>query len=448
MSETKGKSWKTLIGTGALALTLAGCSSLSSLNPFGADDEFLEGDRLPLYQGATSPQATGGAAKIGAATGGSTWPTAAGPKNNDPGNIAINVSGGVAWSSNIGKVRSPGFFGMGSSNPRTAARPVSDGQRIYVYKPDGTLVALTTAGAKVFTKDLGLEGENEVAAGGGVVLDGDKIFVATAYRNVFGLDKGGNILWTKKLETPVRGAPAAANGKVIVVTQDNEVIALNQTDGEQAWSFAGIAEKAGLLSSANPAVSGNTVVVPFSSGEVMALDINSGEPKWIDTVARSFRTRALSGLTDVSASPVIDGNQVFASSVAGRTLAISLRDGERLWEADFGAVHTPVVSGGTLFLIGLDDKLHALSAKTGNLIWTAKLPAGEKDVKNVNWAGPILANGQLIAVSSNGYLASVNAKTGQASASRKVTSGVFVSPIVAGGRMVVLTSDGAVAALN
>ncbi|KZK82657.1 Outer membrane protein assembly factor BamB precursor [Pseudovibrio sp. Ad13] len=448
MSETKRKSWKALIGTGALALTLAGCSSLSSLNPFGGDDEFLEGDRQPLYQGALKPSAAGGDAKIGAATGGSTWPTAAGPKSNDPGNIAVNVGGGVAWSSSIGKVRSPGFFGMGSSNPRTAARPVSDGQRIYVYKSDGNLVALTTGGAKVFTKNLGLEGENEVAAGGGVVLDGDKIFVATAYRNVYALDKGGNVLWTKQLETPVRGAPAASNGKVVVVTQDNEVIGLNQSDGEQAWSFAGIAEQAGLLSSANPAISGSTVVVPFSSGEVMALDINSGEPKWIDTVARSFRTRALSGLTDVSASPVIEGNKVIATSVAGRTLGIALKDGERLWEADFGAVHTPVVSGGTVFLIGLDDILHAISSKTGNLIWSAKLPAGESGAKNVNWAGPILANGQLIAMSSNGYLASVNAKTGQASASRKVTSGVFVSPIVAGGRMVVLTSDGAVAALN
>ncbi len=448
MSETKRKSWKALIGTGALALTLAGCSSLSGLNPFAKDDEYLEGDRQPLYQGAVRPSATGGEVKIGTASGGSAWPTAAGPKTNDPGNVAINVSGGVAWTTSIGKVRSPGIFGMGSSNPRTAARPVSDGQRIYVYKSDGNLVALTTGGAKVFTKFLGLEGENEVAAGGGVVLDADKIFVATAYRYVYALDKGGNVVWSKQLETPVRGAPAAANGKVIVVTQDNEVIALNQTDGEQAWSFAGISEKAGLLSSANPAVSGNTVVVPFSSGEVMALDIASGEPKWIDTVARSFRTRALSGLTDVSGSPVIDGGKVFASSVAGRTLAISLKDGERLWESDFGAVHTPVVSGGTVFLIGLDDKLHAISSKTGNLIWTASLPTGESGDKNVNWAGPILANGQLIAVSSNGYLASVNAKTGQTSASRKVTSGVYVSPIVAGGRMVVLTSDGAVAALN
>ncbi len=109
------------------------------------------------------------------------------------------------------------------------------------------------------------------------MLDGSKIFVATAYRNVYALDKAGNILWTKTLDTPARGAPAASNGMVVVVTQDNEVIGLNQSDGEQAWSFAGIAENAGLLSSANPAVSGSTVVVPFSSGEVMALDINTGE---------------------------------------------------------------------------------------------------------------------------------------------------------------------------
>ena len=112
-----------------------------------------------------------------------------------------------------------------------------------------------------------------------------------------------------------------------------------------------------------------------------------------------------------------------------------------------GAVHTPVVSGETLFLIGLDNKLHAISTRSGNLIWTARLPEGAKG-DNVVWAGPILANGKLIAMSSAGQVTSIDAKTGTVESTRKVTSGVYVTPIVAGGRLVVLTSDGAVAALN
>ncbi|MTI17631.1 hypothetical protein E1162_10305 [Rhodobacteraceae bacterium RKSG542] len=417
------------------------------MNPFGSKEEYLEGDRLPLYETEVGKASKPGqTASIGAASGGSVWPQPAGPASNDPGNIAVNVSGAQAWKKSIGKVQGGGFMNFTSSPPRTAARPVSDGQRIYVYKQDGELVALTTAGGQAFKRSLRPEEEKGVGIGGGVALDGGKIFVSTAYRQVIALDKAGSVIWTADLDVPVRGAPTAAAGVVVVVTQENEVIAFSQADGSQLWSFAGIAETAGLLATASAAVKGNTVVVPFSSGEVMALDIKSGEPKWIDALSRSFRTRALSGLSDVAASPVIDGSVVYATSLSGRTVASSLNQGERIWEADIGSTHTPVVSGKSLFMIGLDDNLHALDSKTGKTIWTTRLPDVSK--KQTNWAGPLLVNGKLVAVSNTGGFVQVDAKTGAIVAQKKLSEEVFVTPIVAGGRMIVLTSDGSVAAYN
>ncbi|MDX5593753.1 PQQ-binding-like beta-propeller repeat protein [Pseudovibrio sp. SPO723] len=438
------KSWRAVCGTLVLATALSGCSALSGMNPFGGDDDFLPGDRQPLYSSQTI-NAENVSASIGPATGGSAWPQPAGPADNDPGNIAVDVTGSVAWNKSIGKPRGGGFLSVGSP-PRNAARPVSDGSRIYVYKQDGDLVALSMNGGSAFTRSLRPEGESEVGIGGGVALDNGKIFVATAYRQLHALDGAGQILWTKDLDIPVRGAPTAAGGHVIIVTQENEVMGISQEDGSQSWSFTGISENAGLLASSSAAVSGNTVVVPFSSGEVMALDVKSGEPKWIDAVARSFRTRALSGLSDVSASPVIHDGRVFATSISGRTIAVSLRDGERFWEADIGSVHTPVASGSALFMIGLDDNLYALDNKSGRVLWAADLSAGDDDAGN--WAGPILANGKLIAMSSEGNFVQVDAKTGAVLASKKTSEDVFVTPIVAGGRMIVLSGDGSVAALN
>ncbi|OKL43014.1 outer membrane protein assembly factor BamB family protein [Pseudovibrio exalbescens] len=439
------KSWRAVCGTLVLATALSGCSALSGLNPFGGDDDFLPGERKALYSSQTL-SAENATASLGPATGGTAWPQPAGPVDNDPGNIAVDVNGSVAWSKSIGKARSGGFLSFGSTPPRNAARPVSDGSRIYVYKQDGDLLALSMNGGRAFTRSLRPEGESEVGIGGGVALDNGKIFVATAYRQVHALDGAGQVLWTRDLDVPVRGAPVAANGKVIIVTQENEVIGIDQADGSESWSFVGIAENAGLLASASPAVSGGTVVVPFSSGEVMGLDVKSGEPKWIDAVARSFRTRALSGLSDVSASPVIHDGRVYATSISGRTIAVSLRNGERFWEADVGSVHTPVASGNALFMIGLDDNMYALDNKSGRVLWAADLSANAEDAGN--WAGPILANGKLVAMSSEGYFVQVDAKTGAVLASRKTSEEVYVTPIVAGGRMIVLSGDGSVAALN
>ncbi|ADZ70842.1 PQQ-binding-like beta-propeller repeat protein [Polymorphum gilvum] len=416
------------------------------INPFSKKEKILPGERQPLFAGADPlAQASGQAASLGPASGGQDWPQSGGPETNDPGNVAVSVAGARVWRASIGS--SGG--GLTTSALRTAARPVSQGGRLYVYKPTGEVVSLSTGGARGWTRSLRPEGERDSAAGGGVAVSGGRVFAATGYRQLAALDAGsGQVLWTADLGAPARGAPAVGAGHVFVVTQTNEVYAVKQDDGTVAWTYSGISESAGLLSAASPAVSGNTVVVPFSSGEIMALDIKTGEPKWVDAVARSFRTLAVSGLADVAASPVVSGGTVYATGVAGRTIAASLSSGERLWEQDIGSVHTPVVSGNALFMVTLDDRMVALDRKTGRPLWSADLPQIESRKQRRNWAGPALANGTLVAFSNDGRLAQVDAVSGKVLSARDVQTKVFVTPIIAGGRVIVLEGDSGIAAFN
>ncbi|MEP2581208.1 MAG: PQQ-binding-like beta-propeller repeat protein, partial [Roseibium sp.] len=299
------------------------------------------------------------------------------------------------------------------------------------------------------TQNLRPEGERDIGPGGGVTVEGGVVYAATSYRQIAALEAGsGRVIWRADLDTPARGAPVAGKGHVFVVSQSNEVYALNQSDGTVAWSYAGIEETGGLLSAANPAISGNRVIVPFSSGEIMAIDIKSGEPAWIDGVSRGFRTLALSGLADVSASPVVTGNTVYATGVSGRTVAVDVRTGQRRWEQNLGSVHTPVVSGSALFMVDLDDRMVALNLKNGETLWATALPRPEKKKKRRNWAGPVLANGTLVAFSSDGQIAMVDSASGKIILTQRTNTDVFVTPIVAAGRIVVLTENDGVAAFN
>ncbi|QFT32728.1 PQQ-binding-like beta-propeller repeat protein [Roseibium porphyridii] len=433
----------------ALSLALTGCGSVSdftqNVNPFNRE-KILSGDRQPVFDGADpASEALGQSAKVGPATGGQSWTTAGGGLTNDPGNIAISVSGNRAWRTQVGT----SGRGLTSSALRISSRPVSDGSRIYLYKPNGEVVALSTGGGRQWTANLRPEGERDVGPGGGVTVAGGIVYAATSYRQLVALEAGsGREIWRADLDTPARGAPVAGAGHVFVVSQSNEVYALSQSDGSVAWSYAGVEETAGLLSAANPAISGNKVIVPFSSGEIMAIDIKSGEPEWIDGVSRGFRTLALSGLADVSASPVIAGNTVYATGVAGRTVAVDARSGQRRWEQDLGSVHTPVVSGNALFMVDLDDRMVALDLKSGEPLWATSLPRPEKKKRRRNWAGPILANGALVAFSSDGQIAVVDAASGNTMLTQRTNADVYVTPIVAGGRVVVLTGNDGVAAYN
>ena len=250
------------------------------------------------------------------------------------------------------------------------------------------------------------------------------------------------MIWRQELTTPARSAPAAGNGMVFVVLQSNEVIAVNQSDGSEVWLYAGVPENAGLLAESNPAITGGKVVVPFTSGEVMSIDVSTGEPDWVDTVSKPFKTLAVSGISDVAASPVISSGDVIATSVAGQTISVELETGIRNWERNIGSAHTPIVSGNAIFIIDLDDRLIALNRENGKTFWVTQLTVDKDDSNRATWAGPLLGNGNLFAVSSEGLLAKINPTDGEISSETIVAEDSYIAPVTGKGYLIVVNLSG------
>ncbi|MDQ0315604.1 PQQ-like beta-propeller repeat protein [Amorphus orientalis] len=439
----------------AAVLVLSGCGSVgdtvSSINPFHKKDTILPGERSNVFQSQDAPDeanVTGTAVSIGSASAMPDWPAAGGDARNNPGHVSYSGSGGRAWRASIGG-GGGSIMQFANESQRISARPVVGGGFVIVYSPDATVTALSlSSGGRAWSTNLRPEKERDVATGGGAAIDGGKVFVATGYGTIAALDlNSGNVIWQEPLDVPARGSPTASGGKVFVVNQSNEVVAVNQSDGSALWTYRGIPEKAGLLTTANPAVSGDTVVVPMSSGEVMALSISEGQPKWIDSVTRSTRTLAVAGLTDVSGSPVIDGNTVFAAGVGGRTIAVSLANGERIWEQNIGSASTPIVSGNGVFVIDLDGRMVALERSSGKIAWRTALPQPGGKRKQA-WNGPVLAGNSLWAISSGGDLVSVNPADGAIRAQVEPASHGYTSPVVASGTFVFVSDAGEISALR
>lgn len=443
-----------------LAGGLAGCETVSdavySFNPFADKDKILPGARTPVFgdEGSAAlvqPESGSRVASVGPAQAYADWSQPGGNAANDPGNIAYDGSAARVWSTAVGGGSGGSGFGLGSfsgKSLRISARPVAAGGRLYVYSPGAVVTSLSlTGGGRGWTVTLRPEGERGVASGGGVAYDQGRVYVGTGYGALTALDAGsGAQVWTKELEAPARGAPTAANGKVFVVTQTNVVFAVNQADGAELWSYRGIPETSGLLANASPAVVGDTVVVPYTSGEVIAFNATTGEPKWSDAVTRATRTMALSSINDLSASPVVSGGVVYASGVAGRTIAIELATGARKWEQDVGSAHTPIVSGNAIFLVDLDDRVVALDRATGSPLWATQLPIVKTRKERTNWAGPVLAGGSLWFVSSDSKLASVDASSGQITSTRAISDPSYISPIAASGLMITVSENGTISA--
>jgi outer membrane protein assembly factor BamB len=433
---------KAIVTAGLLGTMLAGCSALSGLNPFAENETILPGERKPVLARATD-QVSGGTASIGGASALSDWSQAGGNAANNPGHVALSGSGGTeAWHARV-------IPGAGKRVARSAVPPLVHGGTIFVYDAGGSVAAYSPGGGQRWAVSLAPEGEKSRSPGGGIAASGNMIFAATGYGELVALDAStGARAWTYKLSAQPNAAPTAAGGKVYVVSSTNVLHAVNQSDGTEAWQYPGIPETAGVLSSAGPAVSGDTVVVPYSSGEVIAFNAATGDLKWADAVIRSTRTQAISGLTDVAAAPVIVDGVVYASGVSGRTIAVRLSNGERIWEQNIGSASTPVVSGNAVFLTDLEDNMVALDRAKGTAIWRTALPVVRKKRFFSVWSGPTLAGGARWAASHDGKLVGVDPGTGRILGERALSGPTYIKPIAAGGQLLVLSGDGTLSAFQ
>ena len=421
-----------------LGIILSSCMS---------DEVILEGERINVTNAnlvITDEFKASGKPSIGRATRLSNWSQGSGTLSNNPGNLVINAENpkNPVWTVDIG-VSSDGRL-RGGNNLRLAARPLVYQDRVLTYEHNARIISFNLeTGARFWETSLKPKEEDGAGLGGGIAADRGRIFVATGYGELAALNlETGEVIWRQELTAPARSSPAAGNGMVFVVLQSNEVVAVNQSDGSELWIYAGVPENAGLLAESNPAITGDKVVVPFTSGEVMSIDVSTGEPDWVDTVSKPFKTLAVSGISDVAASPVVSNGDVIATSVAGQTISIDLETGERNWERNIGGAHTPIVSGNAVFIVDLDDRLIALNRENGKTFWVTQLTVDKGDSNRATWSGPLLGNGSLYAVSSEGLLAKINPADGEIETETVVAENSYIAPVTANGYLIVVNLSG------
>lgn len=447
------------MGAGLSSLVLlSGCAGdgpslpkLAELNPFAEKAVPLPGKRISIMQ-PTGP-VTGELADafapivLPAPRVNDSWAQAGGAPNNSPGNLAFAGAANVVWSADAGT-------GSGSAGRITASPLVYNGQ-VFTLDAAGTVSAFSnTGGSSQWRTSLKPKRESSGSwyslgggssgggYGGGLAIDGGRLYAASGYGNVVALDpQTGKSIWEKQLEAPVRAAPTAVGDRVFVVTLDGRFFCLAGADGGELWSTRGLPQQASLMNNASPAVDGDIVVVPYPSGDLVALRVADGSSVWTENLARTRTTSQLTSMSD-AARPAIDSGTVFAVGHAGRMIATQAESGERLWSINVPGTQAPSVAGASVFVVDTQGQLMALSRTDGKTQWTTKLPG------TAAWAGPTLAGGTLWLASSAGTLVGVDAATGKITGQKDLGSAVYVAPVVAQGRMYVLTDNAKLIALN
>lgn len=354
---------------------------------------------------------------------------------------AFNGAPELVWSADIGAGNSRRY--------QITADPVVSGGRVFTLDSRTQLVATSTAGARLWTRDMtpGFD-NNDAASGGGLAIDGDILYVSTGFGTLVALNvTNGDELWTQRLDGAATGVPTVQGELVYIVSRDGKAWAIDKTDGRVRWNIPGIPSESGVAGGAGPAVNNQIAVFPFSSGDLSASFPRGGVRLWAASLAGQRRGRVYTEVIDITGDPVLSGDRVYVGSSAGRIAALEATSGERIWTATDGAMNPVWPSGNSVFAVSDQAELLRLDATTGERIWGVLLPYFEARKTRRRESvyphfGPILAGGQVIVASGDGMLRTYAPEDGRLISETALPGGAASTMAVVDGTLYVVSAKG------
>lgn len=420
----------------AVALVLAGCNRERPLEGTRVDI------RTPFGAAPAQPPQTARPIALPAQSANPSWTHRQGLNGARPSHPALSASPQRIWSAAIGA--------GDSRRQRLATDPVVSGNAVFTLDARARVQATSTAGQPLWSTDLTPPGQRSpTASGGGLAVDGGRLYVTSAFAFVAALDAAtGREIWRVDFNAPITGAPAVQGDRVFVTANDSTLWSLDAATGRIDWTIAGSESITTVARGSAPAVAGDLVLMPTEAGELTAVRRANGGIAWTSVVTGRRVGAAYAVVSAITGDPVVDGNRVYAANHQGRLVALDRANGSTIWAAREAAFAPVWPVGGSVFLVTDENRLMRLNAADGTAIWSVELPLYQptRRVRNRSAIfaqhGPVLAGGRLWVASSDGALRGFDPVSGAQALELQVPGGAASGPVVAGQTMYILGRDG------
>jgi eukaryotic-like serine/threonine-protein kinase len=250
--------------------------------------------------------------------------------------------------------------------------PTVVGNAVIVGSCAGSLYALDRAsGTPIWLYDTKADGSPAQFHGEPLVL-GDRVVIPTdsdPKGHLYSFDvASGDLIWKIPFDQGVATTPLFIDGRLIVVSAQGEVVAVDPKDGKIVWHAVPAGTLKPLPFIPSPAFASKRVFLADNTDRVFALDAATGATLWQKTLAARTSTAL-----------VVVGNTLIFGTADGYMNWISIDSGDvkkrtRLNEGrPYG---TPILASPLFFVLaaGENGYLLALDAATGALRWKQKTP--------------------------------------------------------------------------
>ncbi len=208
-------------------------------------------------------------------------------------------------------------------------------------------------------------------------------------------------MWTFECEDEIRGTPTLDNGVLVIGSYDNNMYAVNSSNGSFLWKYA---TDGGIVS--RPVVADGTVFVGSEDHRLHAVSMRTGKVVWTYytdapircspriaeghifvgsddhylhaiNIAGSRRAWRVEASEAVRSTPFITNEYVYFGSESGDFYCVDFR-GEIKWrfKSKRNVTSSPIVSQGVVYFGSLDTSFYALDAKSGWVIWRFRMGKG------------------------------------------------------------------------
>lgn len=371
-----------------VAIVLAGCSTMSSLNPFASK---------PAPRNPPAPLAQ----------------------------FEQTMAVRTLWSASIGAA--------GDS----ALKPAAGAGSVYAAAADGTVARYDAAsGGAVWRISAG----TRLTAGVGT--DGETIAVGSRDGSLLAYDNTGKLRWKAQLTSEILSAPAVGEGVVVVRSLDNRISAYEIASGKRRWTLQRTAPPLTLRAAPGIVIASGTAFVALPGGRLLALALSNGGPRWEASIGEPRGATELERIADVSGTPVVSGREVCAVAYQGRVGCLDVANGNGRWNRPLSS--TVGLAVDERFVFGVDDRsvVNAYTRDSGGSVWR------NNKLQNRDLTAPV-SIGRAVAVGDmEGYVHFLSREEG-AFLARITSDGTPVAGmILVGDNLVVQTRGGALLALS
>lgn len=251
------------------------------------------------------------------------------------------------------------------------------------------------------------------------------VFVGSDDRLIYALNREtGRIVWSAPTRGRVISSPRAAHGYVFVGSDDHCLYNLEARTGRLVWKY-----QTDSYVRSSPAVSEEFVYFGSDDSNVYAVEIRSNRLKWRFTTRRP-----------VISSPLLHEGLLFFGSVDRTFYAVDAKAGWAVWDhrAMDSIFSSPAISEslGFVYFGSVDHNVYAVDYGRGPPpVWTF-----ETDGK-VSTSSPVVTQEAIYIGSGDGYLYSLDARTGALRWKFNTGKSIVSSPAVYGDLVYVGSRD-------